>query len=233
VVDLTEDLSWGPITPADFADRAVWFDLNLPWADGRWDWVEEAETLFSSRLAQDSEHLLWVAPHNARELSGLHWYLDRVSDLNVSMIMVGRRALVGEPARKIQGLGELHPKHFGHLLRHSPREHYDPKGFPATRWSELARDATSLRVAQDAQLINVKEDYFDEAILAEITTTWRKGYRVMAGAMIGLWEEGHDTSDAFWLWRLRELSMRGVIETNREVLYEHALHDPLMVRKPG
>jgi len=233
VVDLCDNLSWGPIAPADFSDRAVWFDLNMPRADDGWEWLEEEEKRFAQGLAQDSDHLLWVAPHNARELCGLHWYLDRFDGAKARMIVVGRDVSTGGPKQTIRGLGCLHPKHYEHLLRSAAPEPYDPGRFPASSWSELARDATSLRVVEDGQITSVAEDHLDAALLAEITTEWRKCHRVIAGAMISLWEEDRDTDDVFWLWRIRELSRLGVIDTNREVRYEHSPHEPMMVRKAG
>ncbi len=237
VVDLSDDLSWGLIRGGDFVERENWLNLNLPWdtnppfdGDG-WDWISAGAKDFQKKLDSSDEHLVWVAPQDARELCGLHWYLDSFGGDGASFIIVDHGFPGTYQRQAPHGIGELGPEQFHFLLQHAEREMWDEQRFPRRRWAQLRDEATNLRIVDQGVATSVPDDYFDEVLLAQCSTEWRKLHRVMVDAMIAQWDMHHYVGDVVWLWRLRELVSQRKLIANREIVYgAEASNDPIFVR---
>jgi Protein of unknown function/Domain of unknown function (DUF1835) len=237
VVDLTDDLSWGPITRGDFVAREAWLNLNLP-CDTQppldhnyWDWIETGAQSFQKKLKSSDEHLVWVAPQNAQELCGLLWYLDRWSGHNATFILV-EHGLPGAWQGEVpKGIGELGPEQFQFLLGNADRNSWDIQRFPQARWAQLCDEASNLRIVNQGMATSVREDYFDDIFLGQCSDKWQKLYRVVAGGMIALWEAQHHVGDSFILWRLRELESQGKVIASRSIKMDYSgVDDPILVR---
>lgn len=237
VVDITDNLSWGPIGRGDFVEREEWFDLNLPWdpnspfGGGSWDWIASGAQDFQNKLERSREHLLWVAPQNAGELCGLHWYLDRFGGSRASFIVVEHGLPGTWQGQAPKGIGELGPEQFQFLLENADREAWDEQRFPRVRWSQLCDNATNLRVVDQGTAKTVADDYFDDIILRRCSEKWIKLHLVVVDVMIALWGDHHYVGDSFIKWRLRELKFCGKVVTNRPITEDYSnLEDPVLVR---
>jgi Protein of unknown function/Domain of unknown function (DUF1835) len=238
VLDLCDDLSFGPIAPDDFSARQAWLNQNLPLDDQHlfegegWDWIATGAHDIQNQLVRHKEHLIWVAPQNIGELCGLHWYLNRWSSHNASFILVEDALPGGYAGKQPSGIGELRQDQFKWLLEKAVRTSWDEQRFPQARWSQLCQDATNLRIIQQGQVISKAPDYFDELLLARCPRKWEKLHRMIAEGMIALWEVGHHVGDAFVCWRLRELASQGKIIANREMKLDYlSTDDPVLVRR--
>jgi hypothetical protein len=87
IVDISDDLDWGPIASANFADREKWFDHHIPNDFGGWDWFSESMDRFNDNVSADPDRLIWIAPHSASEQSGLYWYLENFGGADCEMII--------------------------------------------------------------------------------------------------------------------------------------------------
>jgi Protein of unknown function/Domain of unknown function (DUF1835) len=237
VVDLTDHLSWGPIGGGNFVERENWLNANLPWdtnsqsAGEGWDWIATGAKDFLRKLESTDEHLVWVAPQNADELCGLHWYLDRFGGGKASFIVVDH-ALPGTwQGQAPKGIGELGPEQFKFLLENADRESWDEKRFPRYHWAHLCTEAANVRIVNGNLAKNVPDEYFDEVILVHCSTKWKKLHRVVADTMISQWDMHHYGGYDCLLWRLRELAKQRKIITNREILFgAEAANDPVLIR---
>lgn len=231
VVDLTDDLSWGPISRTEFFFREAWLNSNLPLDGGGWDWIGTGAQDFQQKLDSSKEHLVWVAPQNARELSGLHWYLDRFGGQNATFVVVDHGfpgTWAGQPPK---GVGELGIEQFQFLLANAEREAWDEGRFPQARWAQLCDDSTNLRIVRKGMATSVDEDHFDQAVLAQCGDKWRKLFHVLVDVMISLWEDRHYVGDSVIMWRLRELASRGEVVASREIrVDDHNPDDPILIR---
>lgn len=237
VVDLSDDLSWGPIGGGDFVERENWLNANLPWdsrspsAGEGWDWIATGAKDFLRKLESTDEHLVWVAPQNAGELCGLHWYLDRFGGGKASFFALDCGLPGTWQGQAPQSIGELVPEQFKFLLENADREAWDEKRFPRYHWAQLCNEAAKVRIVSGGLAKSVADDYFDDVLIAHCSTKWRKLHRVVGDAMIAQWDMYHYGGDAFLLWRLRELMKQRKIIANREILFaSEAINDPILVR---
>ena len=237
VVDLSDDLSWGPIGEADFVEREDWLNENLPWDKGLpfagegWHWIATGAQEFLRRLESADEHLVWVAPQNADELCGLYWYLDRFGGGKASFIFVDHGLHGTWLGQAPKGIGELVPEQFKLLLENADRDAWDEKRFPRDRWAKLCNEAAKVRIVNGGGAKSVPDDYFDEVLLAQCSTMWKKLDRVVADTMIAQWDMHHYGGYDCLLWRVRELAKQGKIISNREVVFgAAAANDPVLVR---
>ena len=88
VVDLTDNLDWGPIATNSFDDRQAWLDSNIPLQEMGWDWIANGAREFEAKVRSDPDRLIWIAPQSASELSALYWYLDLIGGDGARMIVV-------------------------------------------------------------------------------------------------------------------------------------------------
>lgn len=237
VIDITDDLSWGPISRGDFSAREAWLNLNLPFGsnspfDGSgWDWIAGGAQDFQNNLECSDEHLVWVAPQNASELCGLHWYLDRFAGHEASFIVVDHGFPGTWRGQAPKGIGELGPDQFQFLLENADPKAWDELRFPQARWKQLCDDSTNLRIVQQSIATSVSEDHFDDVILRQCSDKWQRLYRVVGDGMIALWETHHCIGDSFIVWRLRELESHGKIVANRSITVRGVNpDDPVLVR---
>ncbi|QKG72492.1 DUF3658 domain-containing protein [Erythrobacter mangrovi] len=226
------ELDWGPISPTDFSCRQAWKSSHLPFDDLKgWDWIEDAATGFQRRLDVSDEHLVWVVPHNAEELCGLHWYLDRFGGERATFVLVDSFPDArGEPPPK--GIGELGPERMMYLVENAERETWDEGRFPRQRWRKLCEDSTNLRIVKNGVATSVAEDYFDQTILGRCQDAWRSINDAIVEVFEELRGEQHSVGMYLVMWRLRELALSGKIVTSREVRIElnHDFNDPIMLR---
>ena len=229
VIDLNDDLDWGPIAVESLDERGAWFDHNSPlgFRDrddagllpefAKWDWLASGELRFRNAVSADPDRIIWIAPNSAAEQAGLYWYLDQFGGVGTKMIIADyplRGAWEGEiPPR----LGALDEAQITELLDESPRIFWDASRFPADRWRQLITENALLRVLKDGDLQSVPEDFFDHHLLARCPENWTKSHRVIADAMIASWDDGRDPNVYLLTWRLRDLIGRGQIDCDGEL----------------
>ncbi|MCX7285415.1 MAG: DUF3658 domain-containing protein [Novosphingobium sp.] len=230
VVDITDNLAWGPIARSDFGNRESWLDQNLP-LDGKWDWIASGAKAFLTKLERSNEHVVWLAPHNATDLCGLHWYLDQFGGDRASFILVEHGFPGTWEDQAPQSIGVLGPQQFQYLLEKAPRTAWDEVRFPQERWLQLCDEDTNLRIIQQGIAVSVKDDHFDHLILQQCYANWQKLYKVIGEGMIAIWESQHSTESCFVTWRLRDLQKQGKIISNRPiVLHSDRPSDPILIR---
>jgi Protein of unknown function/Domain of unknown function (DUF1835) len=231
VVDLTDNLDWGPIATNSFDDRQAWLDSNIPLQESGWDWIANSARKFEEKIRSDPDRLIWIAPQSASELCAFYWYLDLIGGTGARMIVVDYPLLDAWRGMPPQGLGQLHADRFSDLLNSAERQPWNPIRFPANRWKVLRTEASLLRTVNGDLLNSVREDYFDEQLLANCSDKWQKCYRIVGETMVSMWEQNHHADDMFLSWRLRVLAEQKRIESNREIV-GHAMSrtDPLLIR---
>jgi hypothetical protein len=234
VVDLTDDLDWGPIVTNSFDDRQAWLNSNIPLQEMGWDWIANGAREFEARIRSDSDRLIWIAPQSASELCAFYWYLDLIGGNGARMIVVDYPLQGPWRGMPPQSLGQLNADCFTDLFKDAERQPWNPVRFPADTWKVLRAEGSLLRIVNDGVIKSVQADYFDELLLAQCSHIWRKCYRVIGETMVRLWEQNHQANDSFLCWRLRVLAEQMQIESNREIVRHSALGaDPLMIRLGG
>ncbi|MBX7536148.1 DUF1835 domain-containing protein [Qipengyuania sp. GH1] len=232
VVALPDNLDWGPIVREDFAAREAWFNENLPWERGGWDWIAAGIATFQRELEKSDRHLVWVAPQNAAELCGLQFYLDRFGGERAEFVLVDHGFPGTWEEKPPKALSELDVTAFEFLLANAGREPWDPVRFPRNRWRELCDASKNLRIVGDGGAKSVEAEFFDAKLLAQCAAEWKKSERILADAMIAIWQQEHFVEVDLPFWRLRELALQGKVEVSRKMCFDTRYGpDPLLVRR--
>ncbi|MCY7281104.1 MAG: DUF1835 domain-containing protein [Sphingomonas bacterium] len=219
VVDLTDNLSWGPIGSDNLQDRETWLDHHVPGnRTDAWDWIADSSYEFLECIASDEDRLIWLAPRSSQEQCGLHWYLASSGGGNTQMI-VADYALGDKfwPELPPPNLGVLARDAIAELLDRAPRSRWRPSDFPPEKWRELMEDNDLLRIVDDGSLRSVPGNYFDRFIVRRCPADWTAPIRVIGYSMSDIWDAGHDVDDAFLLWRIRMLVQSGEFICNGEL----------------
>lgn len=213
VVDLSEELDFGPISSDNFVEREEWFNRYVPTDFGKHDWISDSVKRFVERVSQDSDRLIWIAPTSAAEQAGLCWYLARFSGSGVRMVIADYPLEENWQGKAPLSLGELGLEPMGQLLDDCPRVPRDELRFPEERWQILVAEGARLRVVENGLLRSVPENYFDPLLLEQCSTEWQKWHRVVAHTMGAIWDKGQSAASTLMIWRLRIL-----IETGKDRL---------------
>ena len=217
VVDLSENLDWGPIADGNCHDRDAWFNLHAPMSFGEIDWLCESFKRFKVGVTADPEWLIWIAPRSAAEQSGLYWFLHNFNAEPAQMIIADYPLSKSWKGEAPFSLGELDTDLQGELLDECPRVPWNESRFPRETWLSLMSDKALLRVVTDGRLRSAPDDYFDETLLRCCPPQWGKWLRVIGDTMGALWHTGHSTDSNFLTWRLRCLILAGAVECDGDL----------------
>jgi hypothetical protein len=214
VFALFDYLSWGPIG-CSLGERIAWYETHSPSEDG-WDWLADCVDEFRNAVAEVRDRVIWVAPRNAQEMSGLFWYLHEFGGSGAHMIVADHPLTGGWAGEPPLSLGELPPELVSQLLD-GPRQPWDSSRFPADKWDSLMAEDTLLRIVQDGQLRSVPPDIFDDAVVRNCPAEWTRWSRVMGNAMADLMNEGHAVDESFIRWRFFELVASGRLQVDGDL----------------
>jgi Protein of unknown function len=214
VIALHEYLDWGPID-CSLGDRVAWIEAHSP-SDIGWDWLEESVEEFLAAVAGVDRPLLWIAPQNANELSGLYWYLDKIRPSEAEILVADFPIHGNWRNEPPLGLGQLSTELLAQVLDRSP-EPWNAEQFRPDRWSELAREGALLRIAKVGQLYSAPADRFDENLLRNSPREWTRWHRVVGDTMGKAWDHGDSLNDSFLRWRLMEMVRHGRLELDGDL----------------
>lgn len=199
VVSPYDDFSFGPIDFDDASTRAQWVEEEL----GYGDWLD----IYDSSLPSVTESLnaelppiVWFAPDCTTSAMGFLWWLSQVGHLGCSILEVPK-------------LSQLNPQR---LIKHLGREvplSSVKRTESLALWSRLKAENAPIRVLGGSGLKSASIDYFDDALIANVTSRWRKMALIVAHTLIGFDETGlYQTGDLVLGARLAALAEAGVLE---------------------
>jgi hypothetical protein len=225
-----DDLGYGPINPPSIEARAEFWSEVMLFEDS--PTIAEQTNAFWSDVATNVDNqVAWFSRLSVREYAAFHEYVSRCAspprfvdvadvpfvnrDGTPSTIAAECFAFIGSEAFARMGL-------LSRVTRMTPSAFDDTR----QRWTRLKQDDARLRVLDSSGLMSAPLTYFDEMIIAsvssrldrvdgemvEITTTdWQKCARVVGDALYRCNTRGFDqVNDSFVWFRLREL-----METDR------------------
>lgn len=212
VIDCPDDLSFGPISRGSLAERAAWFDRNMPTDFGPRDWLGESEERFAEAIRRYPHRLIWLEPASAVDQAGLYWYLSKFGGDGLTLAVADHQSAPRPDGPAPLTLGALNMAELGRLYDRCARTSWPNTQFEAGRWDELIADGALLRVIENGVLQSVSDDYFDPILLARCPQDWSEWRRVIGYAMVDVWDSGHWIGDEPLIWRLRSLIESGHIE---------------------
>jgi hypothetical protein len=191
VIALLDDLSLGPINPAEPRSRAAWAarELGFDTDDAT---VGRIERSWSDALAPVGRRIAWMSRRSASDYAGFLEWLWRLGEQPCEIVDLTDARF---PERRPEGpagylslvisLGVLNPEQIvaiGLLDRAEPlapaaRSHY------REIWRRLRAENAALRVVSDAGFNSVPITFYDEELMSCATPRWQKVARIVAEAL--------------------------------------------------
>ena len=215
VASLGDCLAIGPIPGRDWAERIAWFDDIQPApADIGRDWMKESADRFLEDVrSHDGDRLVWIAPQSACEQCGLQWYFEQFPDAPPGPMVIADGPLsLGWRNGPPIGLGELPGELMARLIDEAPRREWPEKRATPEVWRRLRTDGGLLRIVEAGKLRSAASDHFDALLIDQASGEWRRWSHLVGDAMGEAGDRGHQISDVYLIWRLRELVRLGRLE---------------------
>ncbi|HKX10152.1 MAG TPA: DUF3658 domain-containing protein, partial [Stellaceae bacterium] len=191
IVALADDLSVGPINPAEPRARAAWATRELGFNSGE-AIVRRVENSWSEALVPASRRVVWTSRRSGCDYAGFLEWLWRLRDdpcevIDLTDLRFPDRCAEG-PAGYLSlviSLGTMNPDQImamGLLDRAVPLT-------PATRsqyreiWRKLRVENAPLRVVSEAGLTSAPITFYDGELLSFAVGHWRKVARIVGEAL--------------------------------------------------
>ena len=191
VIAFSDDLSFGPIDPADASLRAKWVEREL----GERDWNRppaSSERVWDEARFPDHRKVAWLTRRSAREYAGFLDWIWRlgdapceVVDLTDVKISYPPRGAEHRPPNLAITLGMLHHDiiRFNKLwdlaepLERATRKRY------LDLWQQLRIENAPLRVIDGDELVSAPISFFDSLLMSSVTNNWQKVLRIVGTAI--------------------------------------------------
>jgi hypothetical protein len=221
VIACSDDMSFGPINPADSSSRAEWVEQEL----GQVDWNKapnSKERLWDETRFPDNRKIAWLTRRSAREYAGfLEWLWRRGDDpsevVDLTDVTVSYRPEHGPPwpPRLAISLAMLHHDviaseklwELAAPLQASTRTRY------LDLWRQLREENAPLRVLEGGDLVSAPISFFDSPLMSHASDEWQKVARIVGQALAAEWDDGVlQTGDLVLAARVNALVESGRLE---------------------
>lgn len=175
VLEFPDDLSFGPIAPADPAMRATWVAETL-YEDGWHAIVPDIEKFWSDALSADERHVVWFSRRVTRDYAGFLEYLWRIGDrpcdiVDLTEVMVPVRDAAGRvtKSRPARAIGLLDSYQFigGDLFSLAVSLGNEARAAYRSEWVKLREENAPLRIVSDiAKCVCRRSQRSDDTTLA-------------------------------------------------------------------
>jgi hypothetical protein len=215
VVVFFDNLSFGPIDPADVETRDAWVEAELGYPD--WcDLAEQVEAFWAEALSTASRRVVWLSRRNVAEFTGFLEWMRRNGPEDFELVDLNAPDDSDPPAPSRVPLAIIRAEVIGeHRLWDraripSPAERV---GFLSS-WAALCAENAPLRVlTPDLVLRSAPLSEFDDQLLAEVGPKWKKAAQVVGGVLTTEWTERLcRVSDLVLFPRLQALADSGALE---------------------
>jgi Protein of unknown function/Domain of unknown function (DUF1835) len=203
VLSIDDDFSFGPIASRDGLRRLVGIERDFGFQ--RWKRHIDHDNAVVARCRKHRHPIVvWTSTEHA----GLHctylWLISSLSDQELLTIDLPRHALM-MPEGPVEFATQAQP--MSSERRVEEAEH----------WSKLKAENAPLRVRKGSALVSAPIDYFDDALLRQVTPIWRKMARIVGMTLGEQAAENGLTSDIVLGARLRTLALNGRVEWRGDI----------------
>jgi hypothetical protein len=221
VIAFFDNLSFGPVNPADSSSRAKWVEDELGWTG--WDNITpESELFWHEALAPDDRKVAWVSRRSAMEFAGFLEWLCRLGDqpceiIDLTEFKVFRRPEHGPPTpvELAVSVAMLTPKQVcdNQLFDQAKALPAETRSAYQVLWAQLRAENAPLRVLAGDTLVSAPISFFDPLVMSHVTDDWRKVARVVGHALAAQTDDCiFQTGDIFLAARVNALVGAGRLE---------------------
>jgi hypothetical protein len=223
VIACFDDMSFGPINPADPFVRAEWVEKEL----GRTGWHEvsaDSERAWDEARFPNNRKVAWLSRLSAMEYAGFLEWLWRRGDapcevVDLTDVTVSSQLGPPGPPRLAITLGMLHPD----IIRANKLWDLAEPLSPTTRtgyvdlWRQLRSENAPLRVLDAGKLISAPISFFDSTLMSYVTESWQRVSRVVGQALVsGMDDRITQVGDTVLTARINALVEGGLLEVRGE-----------------
>jgi len=219
VIAFSDDLSFGPIDPADASLRAKWVEHEL----GERDWNRSptsSERVWDEARFPDHRKVAWLTRRSASEYAGFLDWIWRLGEapcevVDLSEVMISYPSEHGPPRPPVLAvsLGMLHPDtirnnnlwDLAEPLQMTVRDRY------LDLWRQLRSENAPLRVVKGDNLVSAPISFFDSLLMSYGTNNWQKVIRIV-GTAIAAEMDIFQASDMVLRARIDALAQAGRLE---------------------
>ncbi|WP_454700712.1 DUF3658 domain-containing protein [Agrobacterium burrii] len=216
ILPFLDNLSCGPIASLASADRVSWWNEYFDWPQA----ADEFQDFWEQVDAAEDKIVLWFSKHSAQEFAfRLAWAAHMngrpydVIDVSSQVLQfpIQNRAVSVMPAESLVQLA-------GREQAVSAEE--DAKN--REDWFRLQKENAFFRIVTPDGLVSVAADHFDDLLLQQAETRWRKVAYVLGNALAASSEPYHQIGDLMLRVRLESLIDQGKLEVDGDPLDIHA-----------
>jgi hypothetical protein len=233
VVCLADNLSFGPIDPADPEARRTWVEKELGYAgwpstpedDGDNGWEDVAaktRTFWNGSLSQRHRKIAWVSRRSAMEYAGFLEWLRRLGDapcevIDLTEVKISSRPQHGLPRPPVLAVSVslLSPDKISNdnLWDLAEPLQMTARGRFHDLWRQLRSENAPLRVIDSDALVSAPISFFDPILLSHVKADWSKVARVVGDALVDLTFDGVcQVGDRVLAARIDTLVKNGLLE---------------------
>lgn len=219
VVDLGDDLSVGPIDPAEPRARAAWMAQELGYE------IDEAhvgrvERFWVDALAPADRRIVWTSRRSTRDYAGFLEWLWRLGDEACDIVDLTDTRFPDRCAEGPAGYlslvispGILNPDQIVAMGLLDRAERLAPAARARYRdiWSQLRTENAPLRVISETGLSSAPITFYDEELMSYAVPQWRKVARIVGEALTNQ-HEYFRCADLLLAARVRALANAGRLE---------------------
>lgn len=215
LLDYCDDLSCGPISPENSENRAVWWQEQGGWPEGR----NDLDVFWNNVGTADDKIVLWYGRHSARELAFCLAWAVRMKDrpykvIDVTGLRVPSHRHKDGLTPPLKAVAVAPPEGLVTLF---DQEETLPNIELIKRqedWISLECENTPFRIVTHAGLKSAPLDYFDQFLLHETTSDWQKLDFVIGKTLWRMTEPYFQVSDGTLLNRAIALVNCGKLIAN-------------------
>lgn len=214
VVSFADDLSFGPINPADPVIRVAWARDHLAWTDRNYI-VEASREFWPQVLAPGPSKTLWTSRRSVMEFTGFLECVRRLGENSFDVIDLADCTTV-DPFIHAPTLSALNARIICSerlFDRHKPLDKAVLEGHSEV-WSDLRKENAPLRTLVGGKLKSVPISFFDEELLAHANSEWQSSMKVVGQVLAAEDEWAWDRcSDIVLRSRIEALIQKGILES--------------------
>jgi Protein of unknown function/Domain of unknown function (DUF1835) len=225
VIASFDDMSFGPINPADSSLRAKWIEKEL--GQTEWDEVAAGPRLCDETLFPDNRKVAWLTRRSAMEYAGFLEWLWRLGDAPCEVVDLTEteRPKHGAPQPPVLAIS-IAMLHHDTICNEKLWDLAEPLQISERRrylelWRQLRSENAPLRVIDGGNLASAPISFFDSVLMSYATDNWQKVSSVVGSAMASQMDDCIiQSGDMFLTARINALVESGRLEIRGESTLE-------------
>ncbi|MFN4284573.1 MAG: DUF1835 domain-containing protein [Lacibacter sp.] len=230
IIQLHDDYAVGPIaniyTEEGMAARKAWWREVLAGTDfeKQLDAPDKDDVLtvqhLTEQLQGDAAAELWIwAAQNQHDVSGYYWLISQLKPYQgrILLLYLNNLPFLNEKGQLFYptAISQILPREMIKAKKLARRITTSEMEVDPDEWTRLCNENKGIRLLEGGKkLIQKDYDYFDAELKTFITNDWQKAGKIIHQF---LHKSKHKISDAFLLWRLKQLLQTDVYDVQGEV----------------